>query len=90
MDERSGNAILMSILATSVYRIVVLRRLLLRLEAQHQILRLQAQHRPPGAARGVDPVRPAGTVARVPRQGWVVRGGDGVALDPTIVLPATA
>lgn len=81
MDERTGNAILISIVATSVYRIVVLRRLLLRLDAQH---------RPPAAAHRVDPVRALGTVVRVPRQGWVVRGGDGVALDPTLLLPGTA
>jgi len=62
MDNRTGVAILVTIISAGIYRIVVFRRLLTRLERAS-----------------------AGTPLR--RTTWLVRGGDGVALDPTIVLP---
>jgi hypothetical protein len=92
MDNRTGMAILLAIVAAGMYRIVVLRRLLDRLDARALAARALAGQ----------PVRPVPTLARVRpsgavpaqlrrhpavRSAWEVRGSDGVALDPTIGAP---
>ena len=85
MDNRTGTAILLAIVAAGIYRIVVFRRLLDRLDAGG--LTSQPARATPSLVR----VRPTGAVPaqlrRHPalRRTWKVRGSDGVALDPTIV-----
>ena len=91
MDNRTGVAILLAIVAAGLYRIVVFRRLLARLEAS------PGRPRPPAAVSGLVRLRPLGPAG--PTQGcrnsalgraWKVRGSDGVALDPTIEVPDKA
>ena len=95
MDNRTGTAILLAIVAAGIYRIVVFRRLLARLDARALA----------SGAQDGQPVRPAPELvgARLtdavpaqlrrgaaPRSAWKVRGGDGVAVDPTIIAPDPA
>jgi hypothetical protein len=90
MDNRTGTAILLAIVAAGIYRIVVFRRLLHRLDA-----RSLAGHQRRPAPRLMR-LRPTGAVPdqlrRHPalRRTYKVRGGDGVALDPTILAPDPA
>ena len=90
MDNRTGTAILLAIVAAGIYRIVVFRRLLDRLDARAPAGRALAGQ-PVRPALGLVRVRPTGAVPaqlrRHPalRGTWKVRGSDGVALDPTIV-----
>ena len=89
MGNRTGTAILLAIVAAGIYRIVVFRRLLTRLEAA-------AGTGPGGQGPGLVRLQPMagvpGQVRRHPALGraWRVRGSDGVALDPTIVVPDQA
>ena len=86
MDNRTATAILLAIVAAGVYRILVFRRLLDWLDAGG--LTSQPVRPAPSLVR----VRPTGSVPaqlrRHPALGraWKVRGSDGVALDPTIVV----
>ena len=95
MDNRTGMAILLAIVAAGIYRIVVFRRLLDRLEARALAARALAGQ-PVRPAPSLVRVRPTGAVPaqlrRYPghRSAWKVRGSDGVALDPTIVAPDPA
>ena len=92
MDNRTGTAILLAIVAAGIYRIVVFRRLLDRLDARALAARALAGQpvRPaPGAVRVRSvPAVPA-QLRRHPalRLSWKVRGSDGVALDPSMVAP---
>ena len=95
MDNRTGTAILLSIVAAGIYRIVVFRRLLHRLDARALASGAQGGQpvRPAPELVGVRPtdvVRPQLRRHAAPRSAWKVRGGDGVALDPTIVAPDPA
>jgi hypothetical protein len=88
-------AILLAIVAAGIYRIVVFRRLLAQLEATSMTGARAGT--PTSASCGLvrlgsgDFALPA-QVSRHPALGrtWKVRGSDGVALDPTIVVPDTA
>ena len=100
MDNRTGTAILLAIVAAGIYRIVVFRRLLARLDARALASGAQDGQpvRPapePVGGRPTDavPAQQRRCVAQrsaAPRSAWQVRGGDGVALDPTIVAPDPA
>jgi len=95
MDNRTGMAILLAIVAAGIYRIVVFRRLLGRLDARALAAKTWAGQ-PVRPAPGLVRVRPTGAVPAqlrrhpAPRGAWKVRGSDGVALDPTIVAPDPA
>ena len=90
MDNRTGLAILLAIVAAGIYRIVVFRRLLDRLDARALAARAPTAQ-PVGPAPSPMRMPPTGAVPaqlrRHPalRRTWKVRGSDGMALDPTIV-----
>jgi len=89
MDNRTGTAILLAIVAAGIYRIVVFQRLLAQLEQSEAT-------RGPGDQSSLIRLRPHGVVPAEERRHaalgreWKVQGSDGVALDPTIVLPDNA